>query len=136
MNNDLISREALKKTITQNREIDRNAVCDVLDIIDNAPTVDKKPFALFSFDKEELNRIVDEQVIKPIENGELVLKKEERPTGHWIPKVCNFYWYRQFACSECEHEIISAKGLPNYCQNCGAKMKGIYNEQKTADTSL
>lgn len=40
MNNDLISRDALKKAITQNREIDRNAVCDVLDIIDNAPTVE------------------------------------------------------------------------------------------------
>ena len=40
MNNDLISREALKKAITQNREIDRNAVCDVLDIIDNAPAVE------------------------------------------------------------------------------------------------
>lgn len=44
MNNDLISREALKKAITLNRNIDRNAVCDVLDVIDNAPTIepDKK----------------------------------------------------------------------------------------------
>ena len=41
MNNDLISRGALKKAITQNREIDRNAVCDVLDIIDNAPAVER-----------------------------------------------------------------------------------------------
>ena len=41
-NNDLISREALKKAITLNRNIDRNAVCDVLDVIDNAPTVEGK----------------------------------------------------------------------------------------------
>lgn len=42
MNNDLISREDLKMAITQNRNIDRNAVCDVLDIIDNAPAVTSK----------------------------------------------------------------------------------------------
>ena len=51
MNNDLISREALKKAITQNRNIDRNAVCDVLDVIDNAPTVE--PF-------EKIGAICDE----------------------------------------------------------------------------
>ena len=117
MNNDLISREALKKAITQNREIDRNAVCDVLDIIDNAPTVCNDNYSMGY--QDGVKKVLS-----------------ERPTGHWIPKVCNFYWYRQFACSECEHEIISAKELPNYCQNCGAKMKGIYNEQKTTDTSL
>jgi hypothetical protein len=51
--------------------------------IDNAPTVERKPFATVTFDKDELNRIVDERVIKPIKNGELVIK-EERP-HEWIP---------------------------------------------------
>ena len=49
---------------------------------------------------------------------------EERPTGHWVPKKCNFYWYRQFACSECEHEIICHGKTPNFCEECGADMRG------------
>lgn len=48
----------------------------------------------------------------------------DRPTGHWVPKKCNFYWYRQFACSECEHEIICHEKTPNYCEECGADMRG------------
>lgn len=38
MNNDLISRLELKKAIAQNRNIDSDAVCDVLDIIDSIDT--------------------------------------------------------------------------------------------------
>ena len=56
--------------------------------IDNAPTVNTKSFANVTFDKEELNRIVEERVIEPIKNGELVIKKE-RPRGEC--KTCKYY---------------------------------------------
>ena len=59
-------------------------VNDVIDLIDNAPTVDIKPFASVTFDKDELEQIVRDKVIEPIKNGELVVK-EERPQGEWIP---------------------------------------------------
>lgn len=39
----LIDADELKKAIAPNREIGSNAVCDVLDIIDNAPTVEGSP---------------------------------------------------------------------------------------------
>lgn len=51
--------------------------------IAEAPTVERKPFATVTFDKDELDRIVDERVIEPIKNGELVIN-EERP-HEWIP---------------------------------------------------
>lgn len=48
----------------------------------NAPTVDIKPFASFTFDKDELEQIVEDRVIEPIKNGELVVKEERQ--GEWI----------------------------------------------------
>lgn len=53
-------------------------------IIDAAPTINIKPFANVTFDKDELEQIVRDRVIEPIKNGELVVK-EERPQGKWIP---------------------------------------------------
>lgn len=88
MNDDLISRSALKEAFADMREgypifsdTEMVSAKTIAEIIDNAPPADIKPFALFSFDKDELKRIVDEQVIKPIENGELVVKTQ----GEWIP---------------------------------------------------
>lgn len=48
----------------------------VIDLIDNAPTVDIKAFANITFDKNELEQIVRDKVIEPIKNGELVVKSE------------------------------------------------------------
>lgn len=41
MNNDLISREALKKALEEQMNFDENCRDSVFDIIDNAPTVDR-----------------------------------------------------------------------------------------------
>ena len=84
MNDDLISRSALKEEFAKHEDRKGYLIGDWEDIIDNAPPVDIKPFALFSFDKDELERIVDERVIEPIKNGELVVKTEARPQGEWI----------------------------------------------------
>lgn len=111
MNNDLISREALKKAIKDNGY---SHYFEIFDIIDNAPTVERKPFATVTFDKDELYRIVDERVIQPIKNGELVIK-EKRPTGHWIEFKGGYY-----KCDKCG-EVERAK--KNFCPNCGAEMR-------------
>lgn len=105
MNNDLISREALKTAISRNREIDCNAVCDVLDIIDNAPTVE------YPFYQEAYQTGCEEG-------------KNGRPQGEWI----NEYWedaYQEYyhTCSICEKEMRTTH-YDNFCPNCGAKMKG------------
>lgn len=152
MNDDLISRSALKKA-TENlvaggaerlKDYYENGskseenewiggVYDVWELIIEAQTVDIKPFALFSFDKDDLNRIVNEQVIKPIENGELVVKTEKRPTGHWIitnrkyelKDKDNTFVGMYHKCSECGFD--EARG-GSFCLNCGADMRGKEND--------
>ena len=74
----LIDADELKEVIYRSSVDTREKIKN---IIDNAPTVDIKSFASFSFDKDELNRIIEERVIEPIKNGELVVKTEERPQG-------------------------------------------------------
>ena len=57
-----------------------------------------------AYEERPQGDITEEQAIDKLhETGWLPRHDKEmteRPTGHWIPKVCNFYWYRQFACSE------------------------------------
>lgn len=92
--------------------------------IANAPTVERKPFATVTFDKDELERIVDERVIEPIKNGELVIKGE-RPTGHWI-KVSDCYCWH-WECENCHRRPSRTStgydDLSNFCPNCGADMR-------------
>lgn len=134
----LIDADALKKAITQNREIDRNAVCDVLDIIDNAPTVNTKSFANVIFDKDELEQIVKDRVIEPIKNGELVVKGK-RPRGEWIKgreisrtmigNNIEHIDYKDYTCSNCglvlDYLLYNQDGSAFYkfCPNCGADMR-------------
>ena len=97
MNNDLISRYALRKSVTDELErlhcvlykyneyfqATNKAFNTVLDFIDHAPTVDpeKVLIANVSFDEEKLKEIIQTEVINKIKNGELVLKAEEKPQG-------------------------------------------------------
>ena len=80
MNNDLISREALKKEFCK----DIMGGLNWESIIDNAPTVEpeKVLVANVTFDEDKLHEIVQREVIDKINSGELVLK-EERPQGKW-----------------------------------------------------
>lgn len=121
MNNDLISREALKKDI-QTEWLTAETKQTFYKIIDNAPTVDIKPFAIVKFDKDELKRLVDERVIEPIKNGELVLQTDKRPHGEWQePFESNGKTYHK-----CTHCHISSELIlfGNFCPNCGADMRG------------
>lgn len=125
MNNDLISREALKEATKS--FVDCDGFNPVWQIIDNAPTVDIKPFAIVKFDKDELKRLVDERVVEPIKNGELVLQTEvlqtdKRPHGEWEePFESNGKTYHK-----CTHCHISSELIlfGNFCPNCGADMRG------------
>lgn len=144
MNDDLISREALKNELDNIKQTEYAVkdhqplfeyveLPDLIKVIDNAPSIEttlKDVISMLSEDSLEATEWL--KVDTP--SGEEVIF-EKRNTGWWLPKKCNLYWYRQFACSKCENEIV-CRNVPNYCEKCGAKMKGIYNEQKTADTSL
>lgn len=95
-----------------------------LQLIDNADTVEPEKIlvANVTFDKDELNRLIDERVIEPIKNGELVIKEERSPQGEWIKSGKT-----TFFCSECGREINTKPftrpdNFP-FC-HCGADMRG------------
>lgn len=97
--------------------------------------VDEHCIASFSFDREQLQEIVNEQVIEPIKKGELVVKREKRPTGHWIitnkkyelKDKDNTFVGMYHKCSECGFD--EARG-GKFCLNCGADMQEEENERK------
>ena len=141
MNDDLISRSELRARFQE--ILDRGDMfCeyDIIGMVDNAPAVDIEPFVRVTFDKDELDRIVDERVIEPIKNGELVVKREEGPKGEWVADD-----YAGIHCSECDYiplkDVVikihadgtKEKGgnwnLTPYCPICGAYMKGEEAEE-------
>ena len=107
-------------------------------LIDNADTVEPEKIlvANVTFDKDELNRLIDERVIEPIKNGELVIKTEKRPEGEWVYgedecgqdgwfcSECGFFvpWYYEYyendvdfireykACPHCLAEMVTYTG--------------------------
>lgn len=99
--------------------------------------VDEHCIANITFDREQLQEIVDEKVIKPIKNGELVVKTEEKPHGEWLEIKTNppeFFGHKFYMCSKCGREIDvitpdeSLDDYP-YC-HCGACMiKEAENEE-------
>ena len=131
MNNELISREALREAFKAWKEMDdyyHDTDCidipfsEAFDLIDNASTVEpeKVLVANVTFDKDKLKEIVHTEVIEKIKSGELVLKTEERPQGKWI--IDNLH---NTICNKCggirrdnRVEYIA------FCNKCGAEMKG------------
>lgn len=114
MNNDLISREALRKQIDDYKyfysSFEKMTVAEFLTIvhefIDNAPTIPQTIITEF----------------KGCDNCEL-----ERPKGKWIdvkdiPYLAN--------CSNCGYQMDTHEehGYFNYCPYCGADMRGEKNE--------
>ena len=97
MNNDLISREALKKAFI-NQEC-WNVV--IAHIIDNAPTVEYPFYA--------------EAYQTGYEEG-----KNDRPQGEWIIHETNEHT-KHYECPYCHRR---KKYFNNFCPNCGADMRG------------
>ena len=107
MNNDLISREALKKATKSFTDCD--GFNPVWQIIDKAPTVE------YTFEEAYQKTICENKLYCPA-----------RPKGKW--KETGYetgalgITYRQTQCSNCGWE----HALPmwwNYCPNCGADMR-------------
>ena len=132
---DLISREALKKHITEvfetEEEIDKKWAMGLkysLKIIDLAPAVDAESV------KSELNPTVTcwHDFDRGYEKGYEKAKKElERPQGEW--KVNN---YGEHICPICGHYALYDEcqdndyyeAQSNFCPECGADLRGKQND--------
>lgn len=128
MNNDLISRSELKKAIDKLFESGGYDSGLVMNAIDNAPTVEPKkeivPVCKVTFDKEELQRIVDEKVAELVANL-------ERLQGEWITRHKENSFGQDVVCFECNkcgeyklpiiHTMITEP--LGVCPNCGVNMR-------------
>lgn len=131
MNNDLISREALKKDFEErNKACDKwiaNAkdeetkiradatkhfICEVIMTIDNAPNVE-------AFTKEDMAGAYNE--------GYACCGREsKRPQGEWV-KIFENPFTNGYVCPFCGHKIqVTEQFLPKVteCEVCGADMRG------------
>ena len=118
MNNDLISREALKEDLA--KEIKTNDMglwLKILLVIDNAPSV---KFSLLPADESK-----EEAYMRGYEKGKIegILKAHTRPKGEWIVLVDEDN-IKTCKCSICGRiaDIVDFDNYP-FC-HCGAKMKG------------
>ena len=102
MNNDLISREALMEDLFL--KFGNQLPNGLLEEIDKAPTVETKT-------TYDVNRAYDRGYIT-------AMNAYARPKGEWIPFGTGRTSYN---CSVCGGNSIMDT---NYCQFCGAKMKG------------
>ena len=108
MNNDLISREALKKEFGSDEWYKGRTVCA---IIDNAPTVE------YTFEEAFQKTVCEQKLYCP-----------KRPQGEWIDEgqYAENYGEHAYRCKECGYHIITHPNMlfeNRYCKNCGAKMK-------------
>lgn len=83
-------------------------------------------------------RFYSDDFIKGFECGtrrQLEADKADRPQGEWILKDNVFY----YGCCGKESQFtaddvyVYDMSLPNYCPNCGARMKGADDDGRNAD---
>lgn len=129
MNNDLISREALRKELTSETRDEFEFVClsRVLEKIDKAQAAEPEYvyLAKVTFDEDKLKELTDD-IVERIKNGDIVVK-DERPQGEWEEiKTSCYIGHKFFCCSKCNREIdlIEGESLEDYpfC-HCGADMR-------------
>lgn len=121
MNNDLISRKALKEELKQyftDGVLDgvsaRLAFNQILHDIDNTPTVEPEVY------------MTGKDYNLYLEGYKQGRKDFGRPQGKWVekqitPASCTY------VCSKCGTEEVI---LSNFCRDCGADMRGKEGEQK------
>ena len=118
MNNDLISREALKKAIEECKYC--GFYGKLIEIINNAPTVETYS---------------EEDMCDTTSNGfdigyDFAKAKYERPQGKWIVKSNGTTHY--YACDKCG----SAGDIQDkFCRECGADMRNITETPSSCTTT-
>ena len=135
MNDDLISREALKEKLIEIFDtVDVVTFDDIISIIDNAPKVEVPENAvncvLTMFGKCSYNKTgcsdceIKEKIRKALEN--------EPKKGKWIDHSDETILFGgvtytpPFTCSECGKTALNEPWW--YCPNCGADMRGDDND--------
>lgn len=116
MNNDLISREALKEEIYNDKELSHwlndSLMLKVFKYIDNAPTVEVSGLPKIYYDRGFIAGY--EKAIT------------ERAQGEWVEvtrRISDSETATYWECSICkEHDRKDGKS--KFCCECGAKMKG------------
>lgn len=106
MNNDLISRSALKEEIVNSDYLSSDEKSLFLSLIDNAPTVE-------AFTEEDMAGAYNEGYA-------CGSRESEKPKGEWVFRsgvTCGGY----FKCNKCGEVERAEK---NFCPNCGADMRG------------
>lgn len=137
MNNDLISREALKKAICP---YDNTDYCQdietILKIIDNAPTVNPEELKPLVDKIVEILPELTDAIIKElpkIVNGKIKCSEcpyytntfdyIPRPQGKWIEtnELIGEHLHNVLVCNQCGARAVDKL---NFCPDCGARMKG------------
>ena len=134
MNNDLISRERLKNTILLGNY---DTQSKILSAIDNAPTVNPS-LNLDNITKEDIEKF--KTIWQRATSKGLHTFIEDRPQGEWklvsdinndinvVCPFCNktriFAYAHGYSIEEVKSQLQEVNDLPNYCENCGADMRG------------
>ena len=112
MNDDLISRSALRKKVNSffDSQFEGIVSSDLIkyaeavdDFIDNAPTIEINIY-------DDISEVTDYSAYP--------VSEPERPKGKWITKP---HVHGVTYCSECDFELKIDD--TNYCPNCGARME-------------
>lgn len=118
MNNDLISREALKEEFDNYIKANPNlsGIFEVGKyIIDNAPTV---------FDCRSCKNNGNERYCLDCHDYCNFVRYEARPQGKWIYKPTWDNVHKSRTCNKCGyHEVVFPNEADNFCPNCGADMR-------------
>ena len=87
MNNDLISREALKEEIRNNKKVAGRFIEGVIMLIDNAPTVEERPQGEWKDESRDslLCTCCNKRVYKPFIGGFPTERSQ-----HYYPNFCAF----------------------------------------------
>jgi len=107
MNNDLISRSALKEEFAKHEDRKGYLIGDWEDIIDNAPTV--------------------EPTFREVVAYECGQKLVERPQGKWTEHYDSSDGFTWLTCSRCMFKAYEDDY--NFCPNCGADMRKEANNE-------
>lgn len=128
MNNDLISREALRKAFHERIwHFDKSSWDEANSLIDNAPSVERPKYILKTKNltaedkkrfQEELNKSAGGLLAIP-DNYEII--PIERPHGKWI-MVTEPDGFTHSKCSNCNQ--FNDWGDVPFCPWCGADMRG------------